>query len=540
MADNQVSSIFKDSRNNLCFATFDGLSVRRYPDGAFLSFTSRDGLSGKRVHNVYEDKAHNIWIAADKGITLLRNMHQIAVKRSNKSFVGSRGGFTKEPLAAGGKQNIEYYLKGISVTCIYEDLSVPNNEGSVYWIATHGAGLKRLSVKDGKIISYTRANGMTTDYIYQFFEDQQGHFWLMSNSGILRIEKSGLNSFARGKTDNIHCTSFGRDDGMKSSEFHSEFSRNSALKTGNGELWFLTRRGISIVNPEKIRVNKIPPPVVIEEAFFNGQRIPGHRDAAAKPFKGSGDISFYFTAPSFLSPEKIRFKYRLEGFDNQWVFLPPGKEREAHYKNLGPGTYTFTVTACNAEGVWNQTGNSLRFTLKPFFYQTLLFKITLLLLFAVLIAGAIFIYKRYFVGKKKEETGDVKDKDEEQGKDKPLLEPDFVRECTVKLEYQMEVEKAYRDLDISLRSLAEKVSIQPHLLSRILNEHLKCNFSDYINSYRIEEAKKILDSSRGAEENVTTVAHDVGFNSMTTFYKAFKKHTGMTPKQYKEEARKNK
>jgi ligand-binding sensor domain-containing protein len=262
LADNQVSSIFKDSRDNLWFSTFDGVSVRRYPDGAFLSFTSRDGLSGKRVHNVYEDRAHNIWIAADKGITLLRNVHQIGVKRPNKSFCGgSRGAvFSKSaPLSAGGKQNIEYYLRGIPVTCIYEDLSVQKNEGPVYWIATHGAGLKRLSLKDGKIISYTAANGLTTDYIYQFFADRQGHFWLMSAGGILRIEKSGLNSFAGGSTDKIRCTSFGRADGMKSSEFHSEFSRNSALKTGNGEIWFLTRKGISIVNPEKIRVNKVPP-----------------------------------------------------------------------------------------------------------------------------------------------------------------------------------------------------------------------------------------------------------------------------------------
>jgi YesN/AraC family two-component response regulator len=151
----------------------------------------------------------------------------------------------------------------------------------------------------------------------------------------------------------------------------------------------------------------------------------------------------------------------------------------------------------------------------------------------VLVVVAIFIYKGHFVGKKKEETGTEKDKDEEEGKDKPPLELDFIRECAVKLEYRMEVEKAYRAPDISLRSLAEKVSIQPHLLSRILNEHLKCNFADYINSYRIEAFKKIIDSTRGAEENVTSVAHDVGFNSMTTFYKAFKKNTGMTPKQYK-------
>jgi len=216
----------------------------------------------------------------------------------------------------------------------------------------------------------------------------------MSNNGILRISKRKLNLLAKGEPGKIGCISFGRADGMQSNEFHNKLSRHSALQTGNGELWFVTKKGISIVNPEKIRVNKIPPPVVIEGIFLNGQRIPGHRDAAAKPFKGSGDFSFYFTAPTFLSPEKVKFGYRLEGLDKDWRFLPPGSKRKVIYTDLPTGTYTFRVIASNADGVWNRTGASITFTLKPFFHQTVFFKILILLLIIVLMAVSFYIFKK--------------------------------------------------------------------------------------------------------------------------------------------------
>jgi ligand-binding sensor domain-containing protein/AraC-like DNA-binding protein len=498
LADDVVSSIFKDSQGNLWFSTFDGVSLIRKNNKTIESLTSGNGLLGKRVHNVYEDKDRDIWIAADKGVTVLKD-----------------GKLAKE--------NISYYLQDVSVTCIYEYLPDPDKKGSketVFWIATHGAGLKRLTLSDGRVVSYTTDNGMTTNFIYQFLEDQQGNFWLMSDSGILRVDKRELDRFADGSPDMIHCTSFGISDGLKSMEFDNEFSRNSALKTRNGEFWFITKKGISIVNPAKVRINKIPPPVVIEEAFFNEQSIPLHQEK--RSFKGITDIRFHFTAPTFLSPEKIRFKYKLQGFDEKWVFLSPGSERAARYKDPEPGTYTFQVTACNAEGVWNRTGDTFTFTLKPFFYQTLLFKILVIFMLAVLAAAVYYIYKK--------RPFDRKEKYKTSG-----LTPQFAEECIKRLNRLMENEKVYREPDLTLQSLAEKLSISSHVLSQVLNEKLNRNFPDFINWYRIEEAKRILTSPRGAQKKIANVAFDVGFNTIVAFYNAFKKYTGMTPAQYKKE-----
>jgi ligand-binding sensor domain-containing protein/AraC-like DNA-binding protein len=499
LADNLVTSIARDSRGNLWFSTFDGVSVMRMPpknNHALESFNSRDGLSGKVVHNVYEDKNQNIWIAADKGITILKD-GKIA------------------------KESITHYLPGISVTCIYEDLSAANAETGegVYWIATHGAGLKRFNPGEGTVVSYTTANGMCTDFIYQFFADPQENFWLMSDSGILRVSKKELNRFAGGGVDRINCTSFGVSDGLKSMEFNNEFSRHSAIKTGGGEFWFVTKKGVSIVNPQKIQINKVPPPVVIEAVFLGERSIPLHREVYE--FKGVTDLRIHFTAPTFLSPGKIKFKYRLEGFDNQWIFLPRGNERRARYQNLEPGTYTFKVTASNYEGVWNRTGASMRFIIKPRFHETFFFKVLIILICIVLAAAAFFIYKKRPF------------KRQEKYKGSPLT-PQFADECIKKLTFLMEIEKLYRDADISLQILAEKLSVSAHLLSQILNEKLNRNFSDFVNYYRIEEAKQILASTGGDRMKVIAVAFEVGFNTKVAFYNAFKKYTKMTPSQYRD------
>lgn len=504
LSDNMVKSISRDSLGNLWFCTFDG--VTRCSGGVMEALNSRNGLLGKMAHNVYEDKKQDIWIAADKGITVLK-----------------KGRIAKE--------NISYFLKDVSVTCIYQEPAASGADDSIYWIATHGAGLKRL--KNGVITSFTTAEGLTTNFLYQFFEDAQENFWFMSDSGILRVSKNELNRFPVKGANNretdagmINCTSFGITDGMKSAEFNNEFSRSSALKAGNGEFRFITKKGITIVNPEQIHIDNIPPPVVIEAVLFNEQPVPFHQfhqlpktnESAA--YKGITDLQFRFTAPTFLSPEKVKFKYRLEAVDKEWVLLAPGKERAAHYKDLSPGVYTFNVIAGNSEGVWNQVGDTVSFTLKPFFYETIIFRIAVILILVASAAFGFYSYKKQLALKK------IKYKSS-------TLNPQFADECVKKLKNLMEIEKLYRESDLSLQGLANKMAAPHHILSQVLNEKLNRNFSDYINSYRIEEAKKILSSHQKEEQKITRVAFDVGFNTMVAFYNAFKKYTGMTPSEYR-------
>ena len=416
------------------------------------------------------------------------------------------------------------------MTCIYEDPSALDEEGVVYWIATEGAGLKRLSLKNGTVTShttYTTAHDMASNFIYQFLEDSRGNFWLMSDSGILRVGKSELDRIANGSADKMNCTSFGISDGMKSLEFDNKFSRNSVLRAGSGEFRFITKKGISMVNPAKMGINKTPPPVVIERIGFNRRSIPLQPDAGPVTFKGISNLSFHFTALTFLSPEKTSFKYRMEGVDADqrgWISLRPGQARAAHYRDLAPGTYIFRVTACSAEGVWNPTGASVTVILEPFFYQILVFKIVVLLLFTALAGAAFYIYKKRkpLFEKKAKYKG-------------ATLDPSFVEESMTKLKYLTEIEKVYCDADITLQSLAEKMSIAPYQLSQLLNEKLDRHFADFINWHRIEEVKSILGSPGGARRKISAIAIEVGFNTMVAFYRAFKKYTDTTPTLYKKE-----
>ncbi|MCP4147131.1 MAG: hypothetical protein GY757_05220, partial [bacterium] len=350
LIDNSVGAIYEDSRGDLWFGTFHGVSILRTSTGKLENYKNSDKVPGKEVNNIYEDQKGNIWLAADSGLTVLE------------------GGQTKT-------QNIKHYLTNIPVICIYNKTfyggsgggfskeppgrrSQEKKESTSIWIATNGEGLKRLNLEDGRIVTYRAADGLGSDNIYRIFEDRDKNFWLMSDSGVIRVGKEELNRLAEKQTDKLNCVSYGLIDGLKSTEFNNYGSGNSALKTKEGELWYLTKRGISTVNPERMSVNKEPPIAVIEKVFFGGKPGVSHLNEAYRQ-KGITDFKVWFTAPTFRSPEKIKFKYSLEGVDKEWRYLSAGAKREAIYKALEPGSYTFKVTACNEEGVWDYNGASL-------------------------------------------------------------------------------------------------------------------------------------------------------------------------------------
>jgi ligand-binding sensor domain-containing protein/AraC-like DNA-binding protein len=490
LADNLVTSIFVDSRGDLWFSTFGGVS--RFNNGTLQSFKGPDGSEAPgKIHNVYEDKNHHILLATGKGIKVIKN-----------------GKLIENKMTA--------YFHNIPVTCIYQDSASPG----VSWIAAPGAGLKRF--ENGTITSYTIARGMTTNFIYQLLEDSRENLWMMSDSGVLRVAKSELNQLAAGQVQRINCVSFGIADGMPTIEFNNTSSRHSAIKTRSGELWFATMKGIAVVNPREIKINKTPPPVIIESIVSNDGPIPFYSDSKKNTFKKIEEIVFHFTAPTFLCPEKVTFKYKLQGFDRDWVFLPPGKERLASYKNLEPGTYTFTVNAGNSDGVWNSTGDSISFTLKPLFYETFFFRMGVFLFLLVLASVIYFFYNK----RKKWRQKSYKHSS---------LNPIFAEECIKKLTHLMEVEKIYRDESLSLQSLAEELSVTHHQLSQMLNEKLNKSFSDFINTYRVEEAKKLLRDPKWADRKVISIAFEVGYNTKAAFYNVFKKYTNMTPSQYRQE-----
>ena len=232
------------------------------------------------------------------------------------------------------------------------------------WAATHEGGLSRL--KDGRIATLTSRNGLTCDNIHWTIEDDDRSLWLYTECGLVRIARTELDAWISDPKRRIETTVLDTVDGVRlRSTAVSKFGPR-ATKSADGKLWFLTGEGVQVVDPRHLAVNKLPPPVHIEQVRANGkpyQLTQGmHLPANVR------DLAIEFTALSLAAPEKIRFKYMLGGQDPDWKEVI--NDRHAQYSNLPPRTYRFRVMACNNSGVWNEMGDTLQFSIDPAVYQT--------------------------------------------------------------------------------------------------------------------------------------------------------------------------
>lgn len=205
------------------------------------------------------------------------------------------------------------------------------------------------------------------------------------NRGIYRVSKQDLNAFANGKSATITSVAYGKADGMLNVECNGGMWP-AGIKTKEGKLWFPTQDGIAVIDPQTVRINPQPPPVVIEAAFVD--RLPTAIQGALTIAPGKENLEIEYTALSFIRSEQIRFRYRLEGLDSNWI--DAGSRRTAYYSHLPPGTYTFHVIADNSDGVWNTVGQSLEVVVQAPFYRTWWFITLEVFLVTALVVLALF------------------------------------------------------------------------------------------------------------------------------------------------------
>jgi ligand-binding sensor domain-containing protein/AraC-like DNA-binding protein len=485
LKSNGIRVILSDSKNKLWVGTIKG-GVCIYDQNVFKSFPPESGLADGSVYNLYEDRKNNIWVGTNNGLVILKN--------------GQYNPGTEKK-----------YLPGFYITGIHED-----NEGTM-WIGTSGHGLHRL--KNGIITSISVKNGLGSQYLDQILGDNLGNLWISSYNGVLRVNLAELNRFAKGRLKKINCQTFGTSDGMDNSECNFG-AKNVAVKTRNNEFWFATRKGISIAHPKMIETKRPPVPVIIEKILFDNQSIPVN--SKNRSFKGIRNIVFYFTTLTFLNPEKVKIRYKLEGVDPEWHIIGPAQEGVAYYNNPPPGKHTFKINTSREGTGWGKNETSFEFILELLFYQTLMFKIGLGCL--ALITGISLYYgiKKYVYFNKIEKKYKYS-----------KLDPNQVALYLKKIQNALEIEKLYKDDSISIRSLSEKLSIPGYIVSQVINEKLNKNFRNLINGLRIEEAKRILMDPKEKNHTILSIAFEVGFNSKTVFNRTFKLFTGMTPTDYK-------
>ena len=267
----------------------------------------------------------------------------------------------------------------------------PDQEGGL-WIGTLGAGL--LHFKDGVFKRITKDDGLPDDNISQILDDGAGHLWLGTQNGIARVHKAELRGFFSGRIPQVTALVFDMADGLPTAQCSAGF-QPACWRARDGQLWFATSAGAVAIDPKAVTVNPRPPPVVIEEVRVDGSRlpdftpmfssVPGAARSSWVIGPGPGHIEFHFAGLSLSAPEKVRYRWQLEGAQSNWV--DGGDQRSASYSLLPPGEYTFRVLAANNDGVWNEAGSAMDIVVKPFFWQTRWFRFALPLTGAALVAG---------------------------------------------------------------------------------------------------------------------------------------------------------
>lgn len=432
LAGDNAYPIYEDRSGNVWIGA-GGLN--RFKDGAFKRYTNEGGLTSETVTALYEDRSGRLWVGRTNGLSWLKGetftpapftipaphytVRVIIEDRAGRLWVGTDRGLLRYHDEQHTFLTTNDGLAGNDVIALAEDsagaiwvgtrtgltlykddrlTSYTKREGlpsdhvrSLYaepdgtlWIGTYDGGLARL--KDGRFTRYTTEDGLYNNGVFQILEDERGNLWMSSNRGIHRVAKQQLIEFAEGKTRSVSSVSYGTKDGMLSNECNGA-RQPAGTKTRDGKLWFPTQRGVAVLDPRSITTNPLPPPVVIEEVMLDRSRVVSRGPVEVQP--GQENLEIHYTGLSFIKPEHVRFRYRLEGLDKEWV--DAGTRRTAYYSHLPPGTYTFAVMAANSDGVWNTTGANLRVIVHPPFWRTWWF---LALSGLAVIGLGLLIYKR--------------------------------------------------------------------------------------------------------------------------------------------------
>jgi signal transduction histidine kinase/ligand-binding sensor domain-containing protein/DNA-binding response OmpR family regulator len=346
-----VWEIFEDSENRLWIGTLDGgvsLFNRKHKTFSRFFHSEQRGLYSAYVPTIKEDSQGNIWFGTSIGIDVL-------MKES-----GGMLHFETE-------KNNPNSLRSNVILNILED-----SKGRI-WIGTLG-GLSLWEKGTNRFTNFTEKDGLPHHAIMSMVEEAEGRLWLGTPNGL-----SCATISSQEKSIQVHFTNYTEVDGLQGQRFNED----AALKTRNGELIFGGAYGFNIFRPHEIKTNKVIPPVVITDfQLFNQSIHPGrtndHQFTLASSITTNPSIlltandnvfSIEFAALNFIQPSKNKYKYKLEGFNQDWLNTD-ATNRRVTFTNLDAGKYFFRVIASNNDGVWNEEGVSLAIEVLPPFWKS--------------------------------------------------------------------------------------------------------------------------------------------------------------------------
>jgi ligand-binding sensor domain-containing protein/signal transduction histidine kinase len=390
-----IRSVIEDRHGRLLVGTQGGLFTLQ---DETMSQVPGAVETGGRIYALYEAHDGTLWIGTQNGVAIGRhgqwsrlgtNLYRpdvrcIAETTNGDIWLGMRGG----GLARYAKGRFTQFRQAPGLPDKYIWSMLADADGSL-WIGTFGGGLTRG--RNGKFSNFTFKQGLPSDFICGIQGDDMGNLWIASYGGIFRVAKSDLARCEHGEIAAVSPFVLGVSDGLETLEMSGGHDP-CGCRLADGRFCFPTVGGLAVVNPATMRLNRLPPPVWIEEALVDHERATGTDASRLVIPPGKTQLEIHYTALSFSSPEQVRFKIRMNDIDQDWVDV--GAQRSAYYAHLRPGQYEFHVMACNNHGVWNEAGATTSIKVQPFFWQTWWFMPLCWLGSAVLIAAVVTALSR--------------------------------------------------------------------------------------------------------------------------------------------------
>lgn len=407
LIDPEVLSLLEARDGTLWVGTGGGLC--RFQNGRFKCLSTQDGLPNAEVTSIVEDTDGSLWVGTYGGISRFKdgkfdnswNQQGLGDTMVGDLLLSKIDGglwLTSSPdgLARLKDGQLKKYATDAGsplsqAVCVYEDAA------GELWVGTYQKGLVRIR-RDGTIRVYSTLDGLLDDQIFDTLEDDAGNFWLTSNHGIFRVAKKQFDDLDQGRIQQLAVSRYGISDGLRTNECNGG-SQPSGWKTRDGRLLVATINGLVSILPDRAAREAPLPPVVIEQVIADKKPVKIQERITVGP--GLHDLEIEYTGLSLLAPGKVQFKYRLEGFDPDWIHV--GTRRTAYYTSLPPGDYHFHVIASSPDGRWpdgelEKVGAMAHIHVKKLFYQ----RTNFYLLCAAVFGLTLYAAHRYRVSRSNE------------------------------------------------------------------------------------------------------------------------------------------
>jgi DNA-binding NtrC family response regulator/ligand-binding sensor domain-containing protein len=433
LAADEIRSIYEDRAGTIWIGTYgSGLDKFDSETETFTHFVNdpNDNLSisNNFVRTIYEDKSGNLWIGTEGG------------------------GLNKFERATNTFQNFKADVDDSSSLNSDYIFTIHESPEGILWLGTWGGGLNRFDIKTKKAEHFTADDGLPSNAIYGILEDEKGNLWLSTNNGLSRFNPASK-----------FIGNYNVKDGLQNNEFNG----GSYFKNKSGEMFFGGINGFNSFYPDRIKDNKFIPPVLITSFQKFNKEVDFD-----KPVYSMDQIdlsyedyvfSFEFTSLDYSAPEKNKYIYKMEGLDKEWISTSASR-RFATYTTLSPGDYTFRVKGTNSDGIWNESGASLKITIHPPYWMTWWFRTIV----AIAVMFIAFAFYRSRVRKLENKRKALAERLDEKTKHSNELQSALSE--VERLKNRLEVENIYLKDEIKLQHNFENIITQSENMKKVLHK----------------------------------------------------------------------